>query len=573
MNDLEKEIDFIKNCPNYTIFAIDLFCGAGGETTGIEKATIKGNKCAKVIACVNHDKNAIMSHEANHKNTLHFIEDIRTLNSEGLEKLVKTVHAFHPKSYLLLHASLECTNFSKAKGGQARDADSRTLAEHLFRYVEALNPDYIQIENVREFMMWGDLDENGKPVSKDAGRLYLRWVRKMCSYGYKFAHRILNAADYGAYTSRERFFGIFAKESLPIVFPEPTHSRNGESSLFGRKEEWKPVKDVLDLNDSGNSIFREKPLSEKTLQRIYAGLIKFVAGGKEAFLIKWNSMNAKGEYKPPSIEKPCPTITTQNRLGIAKVNFLSKQYSGEPEGKNISVDRPAGTITTKDHHAFITAYYGNGSNHSLKEPAPTLTTKDRLGYITAQFIDKQYGTGRAASLDSPAGTVTTNPKLNLVTIKPWLMDTSFNNVGTSIDRPARELSPNNTRFYLMNPQFNSSGGSIDAPCFTLIARMDKRPPYLISAETGTPTIVIYDTDSTMTVKIKEFMALYGITDICMRMLKISELKKIMGFPEDYILVGTQTEQKKYIGNAVETHMACALCQCLASEINKNNNSY
>ena len=97
--------------------------------------------------------------------------------------------------------------------------------------------------------------------------------------------------------------------------------------------------------------------------------------------------------------------------------------------------------------------------------------------------------------------------------------------------------------------------------------MDKRPPYIVSAETG-PAILVYETDSPMTVKIKEFMAMYGIGDICMRMLNITELKRIMGFPGDYVLVGTQTEQKKYIGNAVETHMACALCSALALEINR-----
>jgi DNA (cytosine-5)-methyltransferase 1 len=111
---------------------------------------------------------------------------------------------------VVLWASLECTNFSRAKGGQPRDADSRTLAEHLFRYIEALTPDYIQIENVEEFMSWGDLDENGKPISRDKGRLYTNWVDNVKAYGYKFDHRILNAADYGAYTSRKRFFGTFS---------------------------------------------------------------------------------------------------------------------------------------------------------------------------------------------------------------------------------------------------------------------------------------------------------------------------------------------------------------------------
>ncbi len=71
---------------------------------------------------------------------------------------------------------------------------------------------------------------------------------------------------------------------MPIVFPEPTHCKGGRQDMFSRLEKWKPVKDVLDFSDEGTTIFREKPLAEKTLERIYAGLIKFVAGGKDAFL-------------------------------------------------------------------------------------------------------------------------------------------------------------------------------------------------------------------------------------------------------------------------------------------------
>lgn len=51
------------------------------------------------------------------------------------------------------------------------------------------------------------------------------------------------------------------------------------------------------------------------------------------------------------------------------------------------------------------------------------------------------------------------------------------------------------------------------------------------------------------------MAEYGISDIKMRMLKIKELKLIMGFPEEYVLLGPQNQQKKFIGNAVETRTA------------------
>lgn len=545
---------------------IDLFCGAGGTSTGVENARYEDEQCAKVVACVNHDANAIASHAANHPDALHFTEDIRTLELSPLVAHVERMKKIYPDALVVLWASLECTNFSKAKGGQPRDADSRTLAEHLFRYIEAIDPDYIQIENVEEFMSWGDMDEKGHPISKDKGRCYEKWKRNVRKYGYDFDWRILNAADYGAYTTRKRFFGIFAKRGLPIVFPEPTHCKDGKSDMFGRLEKWKPVKDVLDFSDEGESIFcRKKPLAEKTLERIYAGLIKFVAGGKDAFLVKYNSMNRKGKYQAPSVDEPCPVVATQGRLALAKVNFLSKQFSGQPDSKNISVEGPSGTITCKDHHAFVSAYYGNGHNHSVELPAPTVTTKDRLALVNSVFIDNQYGTGKPTSIEQPVGTVTTVPKFNMVSCKPWIMNTAFSNVGSSIEQPSQTITANRKWHYLMNPQFASAGGSVNNPCFTLIARMDKMPPYLVEVEGGIG-IQVTSVDSPMTVKIKEFMALYGIIDIKMRMLRIAELKKIMGFPENYILVGTQADQKKFIGNAVEVNMARVLCEAICKEI-------
>jgi DNA (cytosine-5)-methyltransferase 1 len=156
------------------------------------------------------------------------------------------------------------------------------------------------------------------------------------------------------------------------------------------------------------------------------------------------------------------------------------------------------------------------------------------------------------------------------------MNTNFNNVGSSVEKPAQVVTANRKWHYLLNPQFASAGGSIDKPSFTLIARMDKMPPSLVDAKTtpnNLPSFIretqdgliyeIYEGDSEAMAKIKEFMAMYGITDIMMRMLRIPELKKIMGFPEDYILLGTQAEQKKFIGNAVEVHMATAIVEATA----------
>lgn len=567
MKSLKEILCSLEGLSDIELFVIDLFCGAGGLSEGVEEARLNGNRCAKVVCCVNHDKNAVLSHDANIPDALHFIEDIRTLELSPINTIVERIRELYPNSMIMLHASLECTNFSKAKGGQPRDADSRTLAEHLFRYIDVIDPDYIQIENVEEFMSWGDMDENGKPISMDKGRLYQKWVRNVKKYGYNFEHRILNAADFGAYTTRKRFFGIFAKKSLPIVFPEPTHCKGGRQDMFSRLEKWKPVKDVLDFSDEGTTIFREKPLAEKTLERIYAGLIKFVAGGKDAFLVKYNSMSRTGKYNAPGIDEPCPVVATQNRLGVAQVCFLSKQFSGHPESKNVSVEEPAGTITCRDHHAFVSAHYGNGFNRSVDEPSATVTTKDRLSLVTPRFIANEYsGGGQHTSIDNICPAILTNPKQKLITCKLWIMNTSFSNIGSNIEEPAQTITANRKWHYLMNPQFNSAGGSVDNPCFTLIARMDKMPPYLVATESGQVAIEIYDNDSPMTVKIKEFMALYGIVDIKMRMLRIPELKRIMGFPEDYVLVGTQADQKKFIGNAVEVTQAKKNAEALCAKL-------
>lgn len=565
----------MKEKEDIRLLYIDLFCGAGGTSTGVEMAQLDNSKCAKVIACVNHDPNAIASHLANHPDAKHFTEDIRTLDLTDLSAHTQSQKAMHPHAKMVLWASLECTNFSKAKGGMPRDADSRTLAEHLFRYIDTLKPDYIQIENVEEFMSWGDLDENGKPVSRDAGRLYMLWVQKVCRRGYSFDYRILNAADYGAYTSRKRFFGIFARKGLPIAFPEATHSKNPESGLFGRMQPWKPVRDVLDMDKDGKSIFdRKKPLVDATLKRIYAGLIKFVAGGKDAFLVKWNSMNRNGIYHAPDIDEPCPVISTQNRLGIARTMFLSKQFSGDPDGKNISIDGPAGAITCKDHHAFITAYYGNGHNHDINAPAPTLTTKDRLAMITPFIVNQYSGGGQLSNIKKPCPSLLTNPKQNVVTCKTWTEDNSIK------DATEQGVTASRKWHYLMNPQFKCEGASVNKPCFTLIAKMDKKPPYLIEATTCAlaPSFIrrtcdgleydIYPDDSESMVLIKEFMAMYGIVDITMRMLDEMELKMIMGFPRDYVLIGTQAEKKKYIGNAVVTIIPKLWAETLCRVIKK-----
>jgi DNA (cytosine-5)-methyltransferase 1 len=593
---------------------VDLFCGAGGTTTGFERAMYVDENgelqycLALVVACVNHDHKAIKSHWLNYPRVKHFNEDIRTLDLKELVQLVEKYRRLYPNSLLILWASLECTNFSKAKGGLPRDADSRTLADHLDRYIVALNPDYVQIENVVEFMSWGPLDEKGKPVSRKNGQDWLRWRQLVCSHGYRDDWKEMNSANYGAYTSRNRLFGIFAKDGLPIVWPLSTHSKKpSKFSMHGDLQKWKAVKEVLNFSDEGESIFdRKKALSDKTLERIYAGLIKYVAKGDKAFIskyysgrpagkvnsvdqpastvttfggqtlvqpisiLKYNSTDKNGKHYPPSVDDPCPVVTTHGRLGIIQGEFLTHYYG--QGGQHSSVEQPAPTITTKARTAivspeFLAIYNGKSKTRSVDDPSPVIATNDRLSLVQPEyFIDKHYNSTQNQSIDQPAGSILTNDKHRLVKCEPFIMPTNYNNGPVSVEEPMQTITAGRKHHYLLNPCWKQQVHSTDQPSPVLIAKQDKTPLYLVQCEAGRVAMAVYPDDSEIMIKIKEFMVIYELVDIKMRMLRVPELLKIQGFPEGYKLEGNQADQKKFIGNSVVPHVVKAWTEALAGRI-------
>lgn len=556
---------------------IDLFCGAGGTSTGFLQAILNDKRIAKVIACVNHDFTAIKSHWRNNPDVLHFEEDIRTLNVDVIEKILDYYKEIYPDAFVILWASLECTNFSKAKGGQPRDADSRTLAESLYKYVEILNPDYIQIENVVEFMSWGPLDDNGKPVSRKNGQDWLRWRNQICSFGYHDEWKEMNSANFGAYTSRNRLFGCFAKDDLPIVWPEPTHAKNpSKHSMYGDLKKWKAVKEVLNFEDEGESIFnRKKDLSDKTLERVYAGLIKYVANGDTSFIQKYYSGRPAG--KVSSTDQPAGTITTVANQTLVQADFLLKYNSTNGKtGKHIppSIEDPAPVVSCQGRLGlvqpeFLANYYGQGGQlSSIENPCPVIPTKDRISLIqTKFFIDKHFGKyAQNQSIHQPAGTILPNDKHRLVEVSPFIMPTNYDNKPKSIDEPLQTITANRKHHYLINPSWGGNPGSVEDPCCVIVARQDKAPLYFVQVERGNVAIAVFDGDSEIMIKIKQFMAVYGIVDIKMRMLRILELLRIQGFPKKYKLEGNQSEQKKFIGNSVVPQVVKCWIEALGQKL-------
>jgi DNA (cytosine-5)-methyltransferase 1 len=257
---------------------------------------------------------------------------------------------------------------------------------------------------------------------------------------------------------------------------------------------------------------------DATLERIYAGLVKFIAGGHEPRFIQ-QAYTSKPDSVVYSIKRPArtPTCTGGNASLVTAVpsSFLFGYYSGG----------------NKCHLA-------KGANcHPVTQPAPTATTQGRIALVTPSFLANQYSAGGTdSSLSDPSPTLMTNPKQNLVHL-------------------------------LYNPQYARLSYPIDRSSFTLIARMDKHPPYLITAAEGAAAAIRIDaSDTPVAVKIKRFMTEYGIADIYMRKLLVSELKRITGFSDSYVLYGNVAQQQKQIGNAVVVEQSRALCEALAGAL-------
>ena len=235
---------------------VDCFAGGGGASVGIEMALGR-----EVDIAVNHDPEAIRMHKVNHPKTMHLTEDIFEVD---LERHIQG----RPVS--LMWASPDCTSHSKAKGGQPRLSGLRMLPWAVHKHASIIKPQVIIMENVEEIQQWGPLTPDGRIIKERKGEEYKRFIGAMEDLGYEFSCRELIAADYGAPTSRKRWYAVFRKDGNAIEFPKQTHSKDG--ILLPK---WLECGDYIDWSDLGKSIFdRKKPLAEATQRRIAFGLKK-----------------------------------------------------------------------------------------------------------------------------------------------------------------------------------------------------------------------------------------------------------------------------------------------------------
>lgn len=387
---------------------IDLFCGAGGTTHGFEEArSSDGKKIAKTIVCINHDEYAIKSHKANHPECHHFTEDIRKVKMKKVKRIVDRYRKLYPNAKIVVWASAECTHLSNAKGGLSRDADSRSLANYIVRYVKALEADLLMVENVREFYSWGPLDKKGKIIKEKKGQFYFKWVNRIMNIGYDYNHTILDSADFGVPQNRKRYYGIFSKKGsgIPTVFPQPTHSKNSlKGDLFSSGlSPWVPVKSCLDLSNEGLSIFddegRGKALVDATILRVADGLKKNIMkpllseASEEPIENRFVMKYYKGVHNHSHIKSPCGTLRTKDSMALTTVHWVDSNYSGKHNHKDINLPSP--TLLTNQKHYQATAHFMYDNQYSnkgrtLDRPSPTLIARmDK----TPKYLVKVEGGG------------------------------------------------------------------------------------------------------------------------------------------------------------------------------------
>ena len=478
-----------------TYLVADLFCGAGGSSSGAKKAIAEIGGTMELVA-VNHWNTAIATHQANHPTARHLVEDVSMVDPEAVVEEGRLD---------LLMASPECKFYSRARGGKPIHDQGRMNPWAIHNWLTKLDVRCVLIENVPEFVEWGPLNPGGLPDRAHRGEHFQAWFLTFHALGYEAEWRMLNAADYGDATTRIRFFLMARKDGNPVVWPEPSHAK-GDVGMFPGRRPWRGAREVIDWSNPGRSLlddpkYRKKPLSEKTRRRIARGLERF--GGPLAPLyIRLLDLPAVNQASPPvakpfvganrnnnvpkSVHEPIPSATTAHGCGSFLVEprvqsfMLGQQSGGAPRSTSdpaptvtgdgaISlvqpaiveyygrsnardVDEPLSAITSMNKHGLaqpvLVEYYGQSDGADIDEPLPTLTTKARHGLANPTLVEVNHGNGaegleangyRTRSVDEPLGTLTSKRGIGLA--QPVLVQTGQTGGNGIYARPTDQPMP------------------------------------------------------------------------------------------------------------------------------------
>jgi DNA (cytosine-5)-methyltransferase 1 len=258
--------------------AVDLFCGAGGASLGIENAGFE------LVAVVDQHETALETHNENLLGPViqHDLSDIDLSILPDIE-------------IDYLHGSPPCKGFSMANDKRDKDDPRNALVFDFTGWVDEIQPKVVSMENVTGMLsITTEFMDLVKSAFRDAG--------------YRVKYTTLNAADYGVPQTRKRVYTIAIREDLPVPerwFPQPTHSKGGTQTLSGRTlKPWVAVKGAFKDLDSFESLpnHTEPAPTPETVERI-----KNTAQGGPLY-------DSYSEKIRLDEKKPAPTLKAGKRI-------------------------------------------------------------------------------------------------------------------------------------------------------------------------------------------------------------------------------------------------------------------
>lgn len=474
------------------IRAVDLFCGAGGTSSGLVRAC-KALGVKLQLVAVNHNPIAIDTHTRNHKHAIHYCTGLDSLEPKTVRREAFQLVSDETALDILI-ASPECTHHSNARGGKPVNDQSRASGLHVARWIEIFRPWEVLLENVPEYRSWGPTKKmtkviKGKKVRGEwpdptrKGESYqalLAMIRSLVG-GYEVEDKILVAADYGDPTTRKRLFVRATRAGKRPAWPAQSHTKvtPGQTTLFPGLQPWRSAKDhVIDWSIQGQSIFdRKKPLADSTMNRIVAGLKRF--GGKQ-FVLPQRRFDQDAVR---DIESPLHTITANGGrvTGLVEPVLMSMEHGG----RELDPAQPMPTITSGDGFAVATAVieacHGGGDDtrraKSVDEPLGTVVGSNRFGIAEAFVMSAGGPEVGARPVSEPLNTVLTRDHMALV--EPTLVTLRNNVAPRSTDQPVPTVSAGGTHIGLtdavMVPFYGERAGqaprthSVDEPVPTIPA--------------------------------------------------------------------------------------------------------
>lgn len=349
------------------------FAGGGGSSEGLREAGFAPDYA------LNHNGTALAMHQVNHPDCVHLCDDAMANHTETLAP---------GRRVCWFWASPDCTHFSVARGGAPKSPRIRGLAWCVVDWAEKRRPDVIFVENVKEFTTWGPLDESGQPVRSLAGTTFREWVGRLEAAGYAVEWRVLNAADYGAPTTRKRLFVLARCDGEPIVWPAPTHAPRKEARARGLKP-YVSAASIIDWSEPCPSIFLsravakalglrvKRPLVAATLSRIAKGLERYVIGAAEPFIVP---LTHYGERRPMNPRDPLPSMgANRGELAALAPTIVPILNAGWSPDRVDAADDPLRTITAAKGGEFAVSAAQLKPSERLRAASVTVFQENIVG--------------------------------------------------------------------------------------------------------------------------------------------------------------------------------------------------